>query len=152
MQALLEAFAAIFEESQQLPPTCDIDHYIPLQEGTGPINVPRNRYAYFQKAKIEKQVLDMLKLRLNRPSTSLFHLLFCLLKKDDTWCFYTDYKALNSVTIKDRFPIPFIDEMLDELPGTSYFTKLDLRAGYHQVRVNPSNIHKTVFRTHNGHY
>jgi hypothetical protein len=64
----------------------------------------------------------------------------------------TIYKALTSVTIKDQFPIPFVDKKLDELPGASYFTKLDLRAGYHQVRVNPFDIHKTVFHTHNDHY
>ncbi|KAL5579876.1 hypothetical protein UlMin_012318 [Ulmus minor] len=134
MQTLIEAFTAIFQEPQQLPPVREIEHCIPLKEGTEPTNVCPYRYAYFQKAKIEKQVLDMLQLGLIRPSTSPFSSLVLLVKKkDDTWHFCTDYRALNSITIKDRFPIPTVDDMLDELHGASYFTKLDLRAGYYQV-------------------
>lgn len=150
---LLEEFSHLFSEPQGLPPPRVFDHAIPLLAGVKPVNLCPYCYNPTQKDEIEKQVTYMLSQGIIQPSNSPFSSLVTLVqKKDKTWRFCMDYRHLNAATIKNRYPLPIIDELLDELAGSQWFTRLDLWADYHQIRMKSEDQHKTTFKTHHGHF
>ena len=102
---------------------------------------------------LRKQLDELLEKGYVRPSTSPFGAPVLLVKKKDgSLRMCIDYRALNALTIKNKYPLPRIDELFDRLQGARYFTKLDLRSGYWQIRVHPDDVPKTAFRTRYGHY
>ena len=151
VQKLLDKYSTVYQTPSSLPPNGIYDHAIHLTHGATPVNARPYRYSPLQKTKIERQVKEMLQAGTVIPSISPFASPVLLVKKeDDSWRFCVDYRRLNTITLKSKFPMLVIDKLLDELAGTQYFSKLDLRAGYHQIRVVEQDEHNTSFKTHSG--
>lgn len=153
IQDLIEEFAVLFKVPSELPPQRACDHSILLIAGAAPVQIRPYRFAPALKDEIESQIKKMLDKGLIQKSSSPFSSIVLLVKKKDgTWRFCVDYRHLNAITIKSKYPVPIIDEFLDELSAASWFSCLDLKAGFHQIRLKPGEEYKTVFQTHNGHF
>jgi len=153
IEKLLLEFMEVFQEPKGIPPSRSYDHSIVLKEGTSPISVRPYRYPYYQKSEIEKLIKELLVMGTIRPNQSPFSSPVLLVRKaDGSWRMCVNYRALNKETMKDKFLIPVVEELLDELHGSQIFFKLDLRSGFHQIRMKEEDVPKTAFRTHEGHY
>ena len=150
----LRDFSDVFlEDLTNLPPSRDVDHEIELIPGSEPVSKRPYKMSLPEAIELKEQLRQLLEQGFIRPSTSPWGapVLFQK-KKDGSLCLFIDYRGLNQVTVKNKYPIPRIDELLDRLHGAKIFTKIDLRSGYYQLRVKESDIPKTAFNTRYGHY
>ena len=141
------------DELPGLPPPRVVDFGIELHPGTSPISMTLHRIAPVELQELRVQLQELLDKGFIRPSTSPWGapVLF-VKKKDKTLRLCIDYRQLNRVTIKNRYPLPRIDDLFDQLRGARVYSKIDLCTGYHQLRVRDTDIPKTAFRTCYGHF
>ncbi|KAL5744255.1 hypothetical protein ACOSQ2_027371 [Xanthoceras sorbifolium] len=141
------------EELPDLPPEREVEFVIDVILGTAPISVAPYRMAPAELKELKLQLQELLDKGFIRPSVSPWGapVLF-VKKKDGSMRLCIDYRQLNKLTIKNKYPLPRIDDLFDQLRGATVFSKIDLRSGYHQLRVKDSDIQKTAFRTRYGHY
>jgi hypothetical protein len=136
-----------------MPPDRDIEFIIELQPGTTPISKRPYRMPPNELAELKIQLQDLLDKGFIRPSASPWGCPALFVKKNDNSLrLCVDYRPLNAVTIKNKYPIPCIDILFDQLAGAKVFSKIDLRSGYHQIKIKPSEIPKTAFSTRYGLY
>ena len=134
-----------------MPPDRDIEFSIDLVPGTSPIANRPYKMAAPELAELKKQLEELQQSDFIRPSSSPrgTPVLF-VKKKDGSMRMCVDYRALNEVTIKNKYPLPRIDDLFDQLKGSRYFSKIDLRSEYHQLKIKESDIPKTAFVTRYG--
>ena len=147
-------FPEVFpEELVGLPPPREVEFSISLMPGATPISISSYRMAPAEMLELMRQIQDLLRKGFIRPSASPWGapVLF-VRKKDGSLRLCVDYRKLNQVTIKNKYPLPRIDDLFDQLKGAKVFSRIDLRSGYHQIRVKEEDVAKTAFRTRYGHF
>jgi hypothetical protein len=139
------------DELPGLPPECDIEFLIDLLPGTAPIAKRLYRMSVSELEELKKQLKELLDNEFIHPSSSPWGApVIFVEKKDGTQRMCVDYRALHEVTNKNKYPLPHIEDLFDQLKGARVFSKIDLRSGYHQLRRRPSDIAKTAFTTRYG--
>ena len=151
---VVREFSEVFpDEIPDIPPEREVEFTIDLIPGTKPVSMAPYRMSASELAELKKQLEDLLEKKFVRPSVSPWGAPVLLVKKKDgSMRLCVDYRQLNKVTIKNKYPLPRIDDLMDQLVGAKVFSKIDLRSGYHQIKVKDEDIQKTAFRTRYGHY
>ncbi|GJU17527.1 putative reverse transcriptase domain-containing protein [Tanacetum coccineum] len=151
---IVKNFPEVFpEDLPGLPPTRQVEFHIDLVPGAAPVARAPYRLAPSEMKELADQLQELSDKGFIRPSSSPWGapVLF-VKKKDGSLRMCIDYRELNKLTVKNRYPLPRIDDLFDQLQGSSVYSKIDLRSGYHQLRVREEDISKTAFRTRYGHY
>ncbi|GJR65600.1 putative reverse transcriptase domain-containing protein [Tanacetum coccineum] len=151
---IVRDFPKVFpEDLSGLPPTRQVEFQIDLMPGVAPVARAPYRLAPSEMKELSEQLQELSDKGFIRPSSSPWGapVLF-VKKKDGSFRMCIDYQELNKLTVKNRYPLPRIDDLFDQLQGSSVYSKIDLRSGYHQLRVREEDIPKTAFRTRYGHY
>jgi len=151
---VVQDFGDVFpEEVPRLPPSTEVEFSIDLVPGTGPVSMAPYRMAPIELVELKKQIEELMEKQFIRPNTSPWGAPVLLVKKKDgSLRLCVDYRQLNKMTIKNKYPLPRIDDLMDQLHGSSVFSKIDLRSGYHQILVKVDDVQKTAFRSRYGHY
>ena len=151
---VVNEFEDVFpKDLPRLPPDREIEFAIELVPGAAPVSKAPYRLAPVELKELATQLQELLDKGMIRPSVSTWGapVLF-VKKKDGSLRLCIDYRELNKLTIKNKYPLPRIDDLFDQLKDAVYFSKIDLRTGYHQLNIKPEDIPKTAFRTRYGHY
>ncbi|GKF45083.1 putative reverse transcriptase domain-containing protein, partial [Tanacetum coccineum] len=151
---IVKNFPEVFlEDLPGLPHTRQVEFHIDLVPGVAPIARAPYRLAPSEMKELADQLQELSDKGFIKPSSSPWGapVLF-VKKKDGSLRMCIDYRELNKLTVKNRYPLPRIDDLFDQLQGSSVYSKIDLRSGYHQLRVREEDIPKTAFRTRYGHY
>ncbi|GJW89701.1 putative reverse transcriptase domain-containing protein [Tanacetum coccineum] len=151
---IVRDFPEVFpEDLPGLPPARPVEFQIDLIPGAAPVARAPYRLAPSEMKELSEQLQELSDKGFIRPSSSPWGapVLF-VKKKDGSFRMCIDYRELNKLTVKNRYPLPRIDDLFDQLQGSSIYSKIDLRSGYHQLRVREQDIPKTAFRTRYGHY
>ncbi|GJW77869.1 putative reverse transcriptase domain-containing protein [Tanacetum coccineum] len=151
---VVREFLKVFpEDLPGLPPVRQVEFQIDLILGAAPVARAPYRLAPSEMQELSNQLQELADRGFIRPSTSPWGAFVLFIKKKDgSFRMCIDYRELNKLTIKNHYPLPRIDDLFDQLQGSSVYLKIDLRSGYHQLRVRNEDIPKTAFRTRYGHY
>jgi hypothetical protein len=151
MDKVVEEYQDIFTSLAGVSLHCQVKYPIDLTPSVSLPNGPIYQHSFMENDEIKRQIQELLqKGHIRLSSSPCGSPIMLVQKKDGTWRLYVDYRALNKIIVQNRYPIPWIDDLLDQLKGEKHFSKIDLKSGYHQVPIKPSDVWKTTFKAKEG--